>query len=318
MVLFSLALVSGLMVVCAKNPVHSVLFSIPVFRDTSGLLLLLGLDFSAMIFPVVHIQIPSMGMFYRVGKPIRAKALSGVRRLCLFCGLLLLVRPLVRLLCGFLYCFLCSKVLGSGTLEQLAAFQLAFYGDSLESSGGLIIYKAPSPGGQVEILEIPESPSNPGPSQRAAQVDPCSTSVVPADILYPSPSMPPSPVSSVDQENLWVEVERRQQDQGPAAPQENAPPAGQVPPFSHPLTHWEQKSIETRVSLERAFENKARDRLAENGVPVDDPEDVKRVSSIFFDEWSIPEFRRKLQAFANPNSRVLKDFLAAFRDFTNE
>ena len=39
----------------AKNPVHSVLFPISVFRNTSGLLLLLGLDFSAMIFPVVHI-----------------------------------------------------------------------------------------------------------------------------------------------------------------------------------------------------------------------------------------------------------------------
>nr|YP_010010746.1 NADH dehydrogenase subunit 6 [Hepatica maxima]QOI00174.1 NADH dehydrogenase subunit 6 [Hepatica maxima] len=49
------ALVSGLMVARAKNPVHSVSFPIPVFRDTSGLLLLLGLDFSAMISPVVHI-----------------------------------------------------------------------------------------------------------------------------------------------------------------------------------------------------------------------------------------------------------------------
>ncbi|KAL2930529.1 NADH-ubiquinone oxidoreductase chain 6 [Bienertia sinuspersici] len=54
-VLSSPALVSGLMVVRAKNPVHSVLFPIPVFRNTSGLLLLLGLDFSAMIFPVVYI-----------------------------------------------------------------------------------------------------------------------------------------------------------------------------------------------------------------------------------------------------------------------
>nr|YP_010428670.1 NADH dehydrogenase subunit 6 [Toona sinensis]USO20513.1 NADH dehydrogenase subunit 6 [Toona sinensis] len=54
-VLSSLALVSGLMVVRAKNPVHSVLFFIPVFCDTSGLLLLLGLDFFAMIFPVVYI-----------------------------------------------------------------------------------------------------------------------------------------------------------------------------------------------------------------------------------------------------------------------
>ena len=54
-VLSSPALVSGLMVARAKNPVHSVLFPISVFRNTSGLLLLLGLDFSAMIFPVVHI-----------------------------------------------------------------------------------------------------------------------------------------------------------------------------------------------------------------------------------------------------------------------
>ena len=38
-VLSSLALVSGLMVVRAKNPVHSVSFPILVFRDTSGLLL---------------------------------------------------------------------------------------------------------------------------------------------------------------------------------------------------------------------------------------------------------------------------------------
>ncbi|OEL28758.1 NADH-ubiquinone oxidoreductase chain 6, partial [Dichanthelium oligosanthes] len=47
--------VSGLMVVCAKNPVHSVLFPILIFCNTSGLLILLGLHFSAMIFLVVHI-----------------------------------------------------------------------------------------------------------------------------------------------------------------------------------------------------------------------------------------------------------------------
>ncbi|KAK2646539.1 hypothetical protein Ddye_021734 [Dipteronia dyeriana] len=54
-VLSSLALVSGLMVARAKNPVHSVLFPIPVFHDTSGLILLLGLNFSAIICPLIHI-----------------------------------------------------------------------------------------------------------------------------------------------------------------------------------------------------------------------------------------------------------------------
>ncbi|KAI3832959.1 hypothetical protein MKW98_025843 [Papaver atlanticum] len=41
-VLSSPALVYGLMVARAKNPVHSVSFPILVFRDTSGLLILLG------------------------------------------------------------------------------------------------------------------------------------------------------------------------------------------------------------------------------------------------------------------------------------
>lgn len=45
----------SLIVVCAKNPIHSVSFSIPVFCDTSDLLLLLGFCFSAMISPVVNI-----------------------------------------------------------------------------------------------------------------------------------------------------------------------------------------------------------------------------------------------------------------------
>jgi NADH-ubiquinone oxidoreductase chain 6 len=64
-VLSSLALVSGLMVVRAKNPVHSVLFPIPVFRNTSGLLLLLGLDFFAGRFEkeYIFLVVPSIPLF---------------------------------------------------------------------------------------------------------------------------------------------------------------------------------------------------------------------------------------------------------------
>jgi NADH-ubiquinone oxidoreductase chain 6 len=51
----SIALVSALMVIRAKNPVHSVLFLILVFCNTSGLLVLLGLDFFAMILLVVYV-----------------------------------------------------------------------------------------------------------------------------------------------------------------------------------------------------------------------------------------------------------------------
>ena len=43
------------MVLRSINPVHPVSYPIPVFRNTSGLLLLLGPDLFAMIYPVVHI-----------------------------------------------------------------------------------------------------------------------------------------------------------------------------------------------------------------------------------------------------------------------
>lgn len=51
----SLALISGIMVIQSRNPVHSVLFLILVFLNSSGLLILLGLDFFAMIFIVVYV-----------------------------------------------------------------------------------------------------------------------------------------------------------------------------------------------------------------------------------------------------------------------
>lgn len=51
----SIALVSGVMVIRSKNPVHSVLFLILVFCNAAGLLILLDLDFFAMIFLVVYV-----------------------------------------------------------------------------------------------------------------------------------------------------------------------------------------------------------------------------------------------------------------------
>ena len=51
----SLSIASGIIVIRARNPVHSVLFLILVFCNAAGLLLLLGLDFFAMIFLVVYV-----------------------------------------------------------------------------------------------------------------------------------------------------------------------------------------------------------------------------------------------------------------------
>ena len=51
----SLAIISGLMVIRSENPVHSVLFLILVFFNTSGLLLLLEVEFLAMLFIIVYV-----------------------------------------------------------------------------------------------------------------------------------------------------------------------------------------------------------------------------------------------------------------------
>lgn len=51
----SFALISGIMVIQSKNPIYSVLSLILVFFNAAGLLILLGLDFFAMIFLVVYV-----------------------------------------------------------------------------------------------------------------------------------------------------------------------------------------------------------------------------------------------------------------------
>jgi hypothetical protein len=51
----SLALASAILVIRARNPVHSVLFLILVFCNAAGLLILQNLDFFAMIFLVVYV-----------------------------------------------------------------------------------------------------------------------------------------------------------------------------------------------------------------------------------------------------------------------
>jgi len=50
-----ISIISGLMVIRAENPVHSVLFLILAFFNTSGLLLLLEVEFLAMVFLVVYV-----------------------------------------------------------------------------------------------------------------------------------------------------------------------------------------------------------------------------------------------------------------------
>ena len=51
----TLTVVSGFMVISARNPVHSVLFLILAFFNSAGLFILLGAEFLAMIIVVVYV-----------------------------------------------------------------------------------------------------------------------------------------------------------------------------------------------------------------------------------------------------------------------
>lgn len=51
----AVTLLSGLMVITAKNPVHSVLFLILAFFNAAGLFVLLGAEFVAMILVIVYV-----------------------------------------------------------------------------------------------------------------------------------------------------------------------------------------------------------------------------------------------------------------------
>src|ERR1700742_5098012 len=51
----AVCVLSGLMVITARNPVHSVLFLILAFFNAAGLFVLLGAEFLAMILVVVYV-----------------------------------------------------------------------------------------------------------------------------------------------------------------------------------------------------------------------------------------------------------------------
>ena len=54
-VLAAVTVASGVMVVSARNPVHSVLFLILAFFNSAGLFILIGAEFLAMILVVVYV-----------------------------------------------------------------------------------------------------------------------------------------------------------------------------------------------------------------------------------------------------------------------
>jgi NADH-quinone oxidoreductase subunit J len=51
----TIALISATMVIASKNPIHSVVFLILVFCNATGLLLLLKLEYLAMMFLIIYV-----------------------------------------------------------------------------------------------------------------------------------------------------------------------------------------------------------------------------------------------------------------------
>jgi NADH:ubiquinone oxidoreductase subunit 6 (subunit J) len=51
----SLAIISGSMVIISQNPIHSVIFLILSFCNATGILLLLQIDFIAMMFLIIYV-----------------------------------------------------------------------------------------------------------------------------------------------------------------------------------------------------------------------------------------------------------------------
>jgi len=54
-ILFSIIIINAVMIIIAKNPVHSILFLVMVFVSTTGVLLFLGVEFIAMFFLIVYV-----------------------------------------------------------------------------------------------------------------------------------------------------------------------------------------------------------------------------------------------------------------------
>jgi NADH-quinone oxidoreductase subunit J len=51
----ALAVINGLMVITAKNPVHSVFYLVLAFISASLLLILLGVEFLPVVFMIVYV-----------------------------------------------------------------------------------------------------------------------------------------------------------------------------------------------------------------------------------------------------------------------
>jgi len=115
-----LTVASGVMVVSARNPVHSVLWLILCFFNTAGLFLLLGAEFLAMVLVIVYV--------------------GAVAVLFLFVVMMLDVN-LAELRAGFLHYLPLGGLVGAVLLGELVAVAFAWSPGKMASS----LTRAPMP-----------------------------------------------------------------------------------------------------------------------------------------------------------------------------
>ena len=125
----TLAALSAIMVISSKNPIHSVLFLVLVFCNTSGLLLLLEAEFLALIFIVVYVGAIAV-LFLFVVMMLNIKLIefqeSFLRYLPI--GGLIAVFFLIEIL------FLSNKELSAGTVDNI---NLVLWIDTIQPSNSI-------------------------------------------------------------------------------------------------------------------------------------------------------------------------------------
>ncbi|MGD9784188.1 MAG: NADH-quinone oxidoreductase subunit J [Hyphomicrobiaceae bacterium] len=125
-----LAVISGLMVITARNPVHAVLFLILTFFNAAGLFVLLGAEFLAMLLVIVYV--------------------GAVAVLFLFVVMMLDV-DFAELRAGFIKNAPIGILVGGVVLAELVAL-FAVYGFDL-GVGKTLAAAAPAPGSDVTNTE---------------------------------------------------------------------------------------------------------------------------------------------------------------------
>ncbi len=113
----TLATLSAILVIRNRNPVHSVLFLILVFFNTSAILLLLGVDFFAMIFLVVYVgAIAVLFLFVVMMLNIKIAEMNEKKLRYLPLGILV----------GFLFLFQILYIIDKETIPLLSPTTISF------------------------------------------------------------------------------------------------------------------------------------------------------------------------------------------------